>query len=33
MVIFVRVQERRKFQPQVLRSKCPWGKYMEYFED
>ena len=29
----VRVQGRRKFQPQVPRSKCPWGKYMEYFED
>jgi len=20
-------------QPQVQRSKCPWGEYMEYFED
>ena len=29
----VRIQGRRKFQPQVQHSKCPWGKYIEYFED
>jgi len=29
----VRVQGRRKIQPQVQRSKCPWGEYIEYFED
>jgi len=42
MVIIARVQVedpgllsggRQKFQPQVQRSKCPWGKYIEYFED
>jgi len=29
----VRDQERRKVKPQVPRSKCPWGKYTQYFED
>ena len=33
MVIYVRVQGRRKFQPQMQRNKCPWGEYTKYFED